>query len=74
MLTPAIPSPPSASPSTPSGPTYRAPGPQTDPGVGDPGHSIGWRMARAEVAVDRWAEACARIAARLAPAADCEVQ
>lgn len=73
MLTPAIPSPPSASPSTPSGPTYRAPAPLTDPGLGDQ-EAIAWRMARAEAAIARWVETCGRVAARLAPAADCEVQ
>ena len=70
MLIPALPSPPSARPSTPSGQTY--PERPTDPGADD-ADRVAWRMARAEVAVDRWAEACGRVAARVAPAASPEV-
>lgn len=73
MLTPALPSLLSERPSTPSGQSCPAtPDRVTDPGAGD-ADRVAWRMARAEVAVGRYADACARIAARLAPAAVPEV-
>lgn len=73
MLTPAMPSPPSGSPSTPCGQTSRAtlPGPDrpTAPGAADVADGLAWLTSRAEAAVGRWAAACERVAGRLAPAA-----
>jgi len=72
MVTPApllMPSPASSRPSATTSAT--CPGP-----AGDVDHreALRFALARIEAVVTRRAEVCARIAARLAPAADCEVQ
>ena len=72
MLTPALPSTPSPEPSRPSATTS-----VTCPGLaGDVDHreALRFALARIEAQVTRRAEVCARIAARLAPAAVVEVQ
>ena len=66
-MTPALPSMPSHAPSRPSEKTSATcPGP-----AGDTDHreALRWALARVEAGMSRHAEACARIAARLAPAA-----
>jgi hypothetical protein len=72
MLTPAHPSTPSPEPSRPSATTSATcPGP-----AGDVDHreALRWALARIEADLTRRAEVCARVAARLAPAAVVEVQ
>lgn len=73
-MTPAPLLTPSIEPSRPSATTSA-----TYPGhgaVGDIDHreALRFALARVEAGVTRRADVCARIAARLAPAADCEVQ
>ena len=71
MLTPALPSMPSPEPSRPSATiSVTCPGP-----AGDIDHreALRYALARIEADLTRRAEACARVAARLAPAASPEV-
>ena len=71
MLTPALPSMPSPEPSRPSATTSA-----TCPGlavIDITGGALRWALARVEADLTRRAEACARVAARLAPAASPEV-
>lgn len=71
-MTPAPLLTPLPEPSRPSATTSATcPGP-----AGDVDHRevLRFALARIEASVTRRAEACARIASRLAPAADCEVQ
>ena len=71
-MTPAPHLTPSPAPSRPSATTSATcPGP-----AGDVDHreALRFALARIEASVTRRADVCARIAARLAPAADCEVQ
>ena len=71
-MTPALPSTPSPEPSRPSVTTsVTCPGPAVDV---DHREALRYALARIEAQVTRRAEVCARVAARLAPAAVVEVQ
>jgi hypothetical protein len=71
MLIPALPSMPSPEPSRPSATTSATcPGPA---GEVDHREALRFALARIEAQVSRRAEVCARVAARLSPAAAPEV-